>query len=93
MKSYQIIMQIHPSISSDVDSLQGDFEGGTNLLEGIVSILSKDQKISEVLLNNGEIKPGFLLISNKIELRTTGKIMKPISENMDIRIIPISHGG
>ena len=93
MGSYQIILRIHPSVPSDTDSLQGNIEEGTNLLEGIVSILSKDQEISKIILNDCEIKPGFLLISNKIELRTTGRIIRPINENMDIRIIPISHGG
>ncbi len=93
MRFYKIVIQIHPSIPSDSDILQGEFEEGTNLLDGIISILSKDQKISKIILSNGEIRPGFLLISNKIELRTTGKTRDPITENLEIRIIPISHGG
>ena len=93
MKSYEIIIQIHPSIPSDSNFLQGEFEEETKLLEGIVSILSKDQNLSKIILNNGEIRHGFLLISNKIELRTTGKMDESITENMEIRIIPISHGG
>ena len=93
MTSYKIILQIHPSIPSEIDSLQGEFEEGTKLLEGVISMLSKVQKVSKILLHNGDIRPGFLLISNKIELRTTGKIYEFITENMEIRIIPISHGG
>ena len=93
MGFYNIVIHIHPSIPSNSSILQGNFVEGTNLLEGVVSILSKDQRISEILLKNGEIRHGFLFISNKIELRTTGKLTEQIKENMEIRIIPISHGG
>lgn len=93
MRFYKIIMHIHPSIPSDSDFLQGEFEEGTKLLEGIVSILSKDQKISKIILSNCNIRPGFLFISDKTELRTTGKLDEIINEDLEIRIIPISHGG
>ncbi len=64
-----------------------------SLKNAIIQLLEQYPEVYSYLVKDGDIRPGFLLISGKIELRTTGKLENKLTENMEIRIIPISHGG
>ncbi|TFG09594.1 hypothetical protein EU534_01970 [Candidatus Heimdallarchaeota archaeon] len=68
-------------------------QSDTIILDGIHSIIEQNESVADLLMINKELKPGYLFISNKRELKTTGIINEKISSDMDIKIIPISHGG
>lgn len=93
MKKYTITIRLHSSISSNLQILKKEFEEGTILLNALTLTLSSYKELSDLFILNNNIKPGFLLLANKIELRTTKKIYAPIVEDLVIRVIPISHGG
>ena len=58
-----------------------------------MSVLKMDENVAKLLVRDDDLSPGYLLISDKRELKTTGIINEIISSDMDVRIIPISHGG
>ncbi|MHA1222198.1 MAG: hypothetical protein ACTSSG_03880 [Candidatus Heimdallarchaeaceae archaeon] len=93
MTKYKIVLQLHPSIPLSTRSLYAEVDKGEILKNVVISLLSKQEDVRNLLLKKGEISPGYLLISEKIELRTTKKIDEYIHKDMEIRIIPISHGG
>jgi len=84
---------MHPSISTEINQLECKIEEGKTLLQGLLSILSQNKHIYELLVADENIKPGFLIISDKIELRTTNLLNSLIKKNTELTIIPISHGG
>ncbi len=90
---HKLVLHIHPSIPSDSKVLMEEFKEGTVLFDALVSVLSKNQKIAKVLLLNNAIRHGFLFISDKIELRSTNKLKDTIKKDVEIKIVPISHGG
>jgi len=84
---------LHPSIPSDQRLIEGKIDAETNLLDGLIFLLSKHERVVNILISDSDIRPGYLLLSNKIELKSTGKLYSPVESDMEIRIIPISHGG
>lgn len=93
MNSFKLTLILHPSIRSDNCILEGSISGETTILDGILSIIKTDDGVANTLILDDKLKPGHLLISNKIELKTTGKADNLITSDMEVRIIPISHGG
>jgi hypothetical protein len=93
MVNYFLTLHLHPSIPSDDLILKGKVTDEMTLLEGVLFLLNRNKSVSDLLILNGDIRPGYLLISEKIELRTTKKLFNKIGSNLEIKIIPISHGG
>ncbi|MCE7742929.1 MAG: hypothetical protein GOP50_10780 [Candidatus Heimdallarchaeota archaeon] len=93
MNEFQLTVLLHPSIESKDHILTGKINSETRILDGIISVLKIDENVAHLLVIDNEIKPGYLLISDKRELKTTGIINEIITSDMDVRIIPISHGG
>ncbi len=93
LEYYSITIILHPSIPSDIRLIEGEINSETILLDGLLSILSQYEKVANVLISESDVRPGYLLLSNKIELKTTRKLYSPITSDMEIKIIPISHGG
>lgn len=93
MNKYKIIIHLHPSIVSDKHSLEGEVNQEILLEEALISILSNEKTVWDQIVLDEEIRPGYLLISNKTELRTTKQLKNKVASDMHIKIIPISHGG
>ena len=93
MTDFFLTLHLHPSIPSDDLILKGEVTSEMTLLEGVLLLLNKNKSVSDLLILNDDIRSGYLLISEKIELRTTKKLFNKIESNLEIRIIPISHGG
>jgi len=93
LQFYKITIILHPSISSRIHTLVGEVDEETTILKGLLSILSEEEDIFRILISGDNIRYGYLILSDKVELRTTKKINTKMSTDMQIRIIPISHGG
>jgi len=93
LTDFKLTLLLHPSIGSINSSLSGMIKSDTRILEGIISVIEQDESVANLLVIDKELKPGYLFISNKRELKTTGIINEKITSDMDVRIIPISHGG
>jgi len=93
LKYYSITILLHPSIPSNQRLIEGKIDAETNLLDGLIFLLSKHERVVNILISDSDIRPGYLLLSNKVELKSTGKLYSPVESDMEIRIIPISHGG
>ena len=90
---HSITIKLHPSIPSDLKIIEGKIDSEMTLLDGLISLLSKYKQISDLILDKSDVRPGYLLLSDKVELKSTGKLNFPVLSDMEIRIIPISHGG
>jgi hypothetical protein len=88
-----MIVHLHSSIPTEIKLLTKKIEKDKTLLQGLISVLSQNKEVYELLVIDEEIKPGFLIISDKIELRTTNLLGSTITKNTELTIIPISHGG
>lgn len=93
MTYYILTLHLHPSIPSAVRVLEGEVAGNSTLLEGVLILMRSDKHVSELLIVDDDIRAGYLLISEKVELRTTKRLFSKIGSDTEIRIIPISHGG
>ncbi|MEM1665823.1 MAG: MoaD/ThiS family protein [Nitrososphaerota archaeon] len=73
------------------DVLELKIEGNVPLLE-VLKILPKELK--DILLKDGKLRPGFLLLLNGSDIRSLNKDVKTIVLDGDVlTIIPIIHGG
>ncbi|MEM3489697.1 MAG: MoaD/ThiS family protein, partial [Nitrososphaerota archaeon] len=73
------------------DVLELKIEGNVPLLE-VLKILPKELK--DILLEDGKLRPGFLLLLNGSDIRSLNKDVKTIVLDGDVlTIIPIIHGG
>ncbi len=93
MNQFTLTIILHPSIPSSNRILTGKIDGETRILDGLISILTTDKEAANLLIIENDIRPGYLLLSNKIELKTTGFFNEKIKTDLEVRIIPISHGG
>ena len=87
-------LQIHPSIREpDVPSkIKVDVEQMT-ILTAIDVALQKYPKLSTLILDNGKMRAGLLVFADKTELTSMGLLDSEINESLNIRIVPILHGG
>ncbi len=88
-----MIVHLHSSIPTKIRILKNKIEEDSTLLQGLLSVLSQNKEVYELLVIDEDIKPGFLIISDKIELRTTKLLNSTITKDSELTIIPISHGG
>ncbi|MHA2169822.1 MAG: hypothetical protein ACXAB7_08015 [Candidatus Kariarchaeaceae archaeon] len=73
---------------------EGDFEK-SSVLEAIESLLRHSPELTETCLKSGDRRPGLLYLSGKTELASLGLLNTNVDEwnHLEIRIIPILHGG
>lgn len=93
MHEYKIKIHLHPSIVGKREIIEGKVGENISILDAILYLLSNKKEIQDLILDEKNIRNGFLILNEKIELKTTKKIHTIIKEDTDIKIIPISHGG
>lgn len=75
----------------DKDALEVRVEGRVALIE-VLRMLPEG--LRDVLLKDGKLRPGFLLLLNGSDVRALGKGMEtPVSDEDTLTVIPIIHGG
>jgi hypothetical protein len=84
---------LHPSIPLETKFISGEVNEKALVLEGLLSVLSSNKEANTLLILDDDFRPGYLILHDKTELRTTKQLYSKISSDMEIRIIPISHGG
>ena len=93
MVNYVLTLHLPALFAALLHILTGEVTNKMTILNGVILLLSKNKNVSELLISNNDIRTGYLLISEKIELRTTKKLFNKFGSNTEIKIIPISHGG
>ncbi|UJG42716.1 MAG: hypothetical protein K9W46_10025 [Candidatus Heimdallarchaeum endolithica] len=83
----------HPSIPISQKKMEKRVKKGLTIGQALIETLKENEEAFNYLVKNEKIRPGFLILNNKIELKTTGKLESKIEGDLTIRIIPISHGG
>ncbi len=89
-----LIIKIHKSIS--IPNLPIKFQGnysGVTILEAINKLLDNYKDIKELCIVNGSPKPGILFIAKGAELKSLGLLNNKLDEDLEIRIVPVLHGG
>ncbi|PUA31272.1 MAG: hypothetical protein B9J98_07055 [Candidatus Terraquivivens tikiterensis] len=75
----------------DKDALEVRVEGRVALIE-VLRMLPEG--LRDVLLKDGKLRPGFLLLLNGSDVRALSKGMEtPVSDEDTLTVIPIIHGG
>lgn len=94
IKDYAFLQILfHPSIPINQTKIEKRVKKGLTIGEALIETLKESEEAFNYLVKNEKIRPGFLILNNKIELKTTGKLGSKIDRDLTIRIIPISHGG
>ncbi len=93
MNKYKIKIHLHPSIVGKEEIIEGKVGDNTSILNAILYVIGNKKEVQDLILDENNIRNEFLILKEKIELKTTKKIHTIIKEDIDIKIIPISHGG
>jgi len=93
MVLYRLTVVLHPSIISKNVRTTIKVDSTQKILDGLLAALKRIPEAYKILVNNNHLRPGFLFLSDKIELKTTNNLNKNITRDMEIKVIPISHGG
>ncbi len=73
--------------------VEGEVNSGLTILDGIKKLLSGTGWFSVIFDESGNIRSGYLIISNGVELQSTGGLERVIESDLLVKIIPIYHGG
>jgi len=76
---------------NEPEKINAEVEG--ILIDAIKEMISPYQEIYSQLFNSNKIRPGILYISNQLELSSLGLLEEEIDEDMEIKIVPVLHGG
>ena len=89
-----IRIKVHPSIhiQGTPSVLEGEFNEIT-ILDAMNSLLESYPDLLELCLKDQKPKPGILYIADGTELASLGLLESNIDEEIEIRIVPILHGG
>lgn len=87
-------IKVHPSIhiQGTPSLIEGEFKDIT-IIEAMNSLLDSYPELSDVCLKEKKAKPGILYISEGTELSSLGLLDNNLDEEIEIRIVPILHGG
>ena len=87
-------LKLHQSLwqNDEPHEFTGSFENLT-IIEAIRQLLKEYPKILELCLSNGKKRPGILYIAEKVELASLGLLENQLDEDLEIRIVPVLHGG
>ena len=90
---HTITLRLHKACGVDITEISDTVTGEMSIRMGLYRLLEKAGLTQLLFENTSDIKPGFLLISNKQELISTGAIDQPIRSDMAVRLVPTTHGG
>lgn len=87
-------IKIHQSLRVEGQpyEFEGSFDSGT-ILENMKNLLSTHKLIFDLCLTAKGKKPGLLYLADKTELASLDLLDQNMDDDMDIRIVPILHGG
>ena len=87
-------IKVHPSIhvKGTPSLIEGDF-ADTTILGAMNSLLNSYPELSDLCLKDKKAKPGILYIAEGAELASLGLLNNKLDEEIEIRIVPILHGG
>ena len=68
------------------------FRSGS-ILDNIRNLLHHNPQILDLCLSDKGKKPGILYLADKTELASLGLLECELEEDLEIRIVPILHGG
>ena len=68
------------------------FNSGT-IVDNMRKLLHNQPEILDLCLSNKGKKPGILYLLDKTELGSLGLLENELEEDLEIRIVPILHGG
>ena len=87
-------LKLHQSLRVEKEpfEFEGEFESGT-LIENIRDLLKNSPTISDLCLSDRGRKPGILYLSGRTELSSLGLLEELMDEDIELRIVPILHGG
>ena len=87
-------IKVHPSINVEgtPSVIEGEFEE-ISILEAMTSLLDSYPDLSDLCLKGKKVKPGILYIADGTELASLGLLNSKLDEEIEIRIVPILHGG
>ena len=89
----KLTLKIHRSLReiNEPEKINADVEG--ILIDAIKEMISPYQEIYNQLFDSNKRRPGILYISNQLELSSLGLLEEEIDEDMEIKIVPVLHGG
>ncbi len=73
--------------------VEGEVEQDSTLLAGMEKLLRDTGWFSIIFDEHRNIRPGYLLVSEGVELQSTGGLEKTVASDLLVKIIPIYHGG
>ena len=87
-------LKLHQSlrVKDEPYEFEGEFESGT-LISNMRKLLKNNPNILDLCLSEKGRKPGILYISGQTELSSLGLLDEQLDEDIDLRIVPILHGG
>lgn len=87
-------LKLHQSLRIEEESykFEGDFDSGT-VIENMRKLLKTNLAILDLCLTEKGRKPGILYLSGKTELSSLGLLDELMDEDIELRIVPILHGG
>ncbi len=87
-------IKVHPSIHVEgtPSVIDGEFKEIT-ILEAMNSLLDSYPDLMNLCLKDKKARPGILYIAEGAELASLGLLDNKLDEELEIRIVPILHGG
>lgn len=87
-------IKLHQSlrIKGEPHEFSTSVNSGT-IVDNMRKILSNQPEILDLCLANNGKKPGILYLSENTELASLGLLESELEEDLEIRIVPILHGG
>ncbi|MCE7733780.1 MAG: hypothetical protein GPJ54_02810 [Candidatus Heimdallarchaeota archaeon] len=87
-------IKLHQSlrIKGEPHEFSESFNSGT-IVNNMRKLLSNQPAILDLCLSHKGRKPGILYLSEKTELASLGLLESELNEDLEIRIVPILHGG
>ena len=87
-------LKLHQSlrVKEEPYEFEGEFESGS-VISNIRQLLENNPNILDLCLSEKGRKPGILYLSGKTELSSLGLLDEQLDEDLELRIVPILHGG
>ena len=89
----EVQIDLHKSCAVEGNPIKIRVEDSLSIIDAIWRGLCENGLQNRFFGDKKTLRPGYLIICDKRELVSTGKITEKLTKDMQIRIVPTTHGG
>jgi len=89
----KVLFVFKGSVFEQINPIEMDLNEGSTILDALNLVSEKKPKLRSLLFRDGQLRSDILVIVDKTDVLSMGLLDFQLSNNQEITILPLAHGG